>query len=246
MVAIALRNEEGRENGKVCDGHESGKVNTLATPQAGESETSAGTEPGVSRRSSNGDTQTCDIHSVIASAQRGCSQSFAHLYDRYVGQVHAYVSHRVRNRATAEDLTADVFMRALRRIGTYRQLDVDFGAWLLTIARNRVNDYFRSASFRLEASVDEIFETPSDDGADDPEAALLSQEAAHAVRTALRQLKGEQAEVLYLRFIEHLDVPQTAAAMSKTVGAVRALQHRALRALARQVPGGATPSEDRG
>jgi RNA polymerase sigma-70 factor, ECF subfamily len=178
---------------------------------------------------------TNEVQELIASAQQGCAQSFARLYGRYVSEIYAYVLHRVGNWVTAEDLTADVFVRALRRIGTYRQRDVDFGAWLSVIARNRVNDHFRSASFRLEASVDQVVEKPSHDGTGDPETALLSREAVLQVRTALRQLTGEQAEVLHLRFIQSLDVPQTAAAMGKTAGAIRALQHRALRSLARLV-----------
>lgn len=178
-----------------------------------------------------------EVAELIIAAQRGCSQAFARLYDRYLGAVYSYVMHRVGHQPTAEDLTADVFMRALRRIGTFRQLDVDFGAWLLTIARNRVHDHFKSASFRLEASVDEVFETPSSDNTTDPETAILSQEAAQQVRTALKQLKGEHAEVLHLRFIQHLDVPQTAAAMGRTAGAIRALQYRALRSLAKRVGG---------
>jgi RNA polymerase sigma-70 factor (ECF subfamily) len=176
-----------------------------------------------------------DVPQLITAAQAGCAQSFAGLYDRYRDTVYAYVLQRVRNRPTAEDLTADVFMRALRRIGTFRQRGIDFGAWLLTIARNRVRDHFKSASFRLEASFDEIHETASPDSADNPEAALLSQEAAQQIRAALGQLKDEQAEVLCLRFIQHLDVPETAAAMGKSVGAIRALQYRALRSLAKLV-----------
>lgn len=176
-----------------------------------------------------------DVAQLITSAQAGCTQSFARLYDRYLGTVYAYIFHRVAHRPTAEDLTADVFMRALRCIGTFRQRGVDFGAWLLTIARNRVHDHFKSASFRLEASIDEVCDTPSSDGAGDPETALLSQEAVQQVRVALRQLNGEQARVLFLRFIQHLDVSETAAAMGKSVGAIRALQYRALRSFARLV-----------
>ena len=183
----------------------------------------------------NAPSIAADVPELVRSAQRGSTQSFARLYDRYVGQVYAYVMHRVGHQATAEDLTADVFMRALRRIGTFDHGDTQFGAWLMTIARNRVHDHFKSASFRLEASVEEVFDAPSFDGACDPETALLSQEAAHQVRCALRQLKGEQAEVLYHRFIHHLDVPQTAAIMGKSPGAVRALQYRALRSLAKLV-----------
>lgn len=221
------------------------------TPQPKKSRVPNDLEPTASQPSADNSLTSTgngvpDVPSLVSSAQEGCTQSFALLYDRYVGTVYSYALHRVGNRATAEDLTADVFMRALRRIGGYRQRDVDFGAWLLVIARNRIRDHFKSASFRLEASIDEISETPSHDGASDPETALLARETSSQVRAALRKLKGEQAEVLYLRFIQYLDVPQTAAAMGKTAGAVRALQHRALRSLARLVeaPSGGTDTEE--
>lgn len=176
-----------------------------------------------------------EIGDLVAASQNGSAQAFASLYDRYIDQVYAYVHHRVGHRQTAEDLTADVFVKALRRIGTFRWQGVDFGAWLLTIARNRVHDHFRSARFRLESPVEEIFDTPRTGGSDDPEAAALSAETARQVHAALRQLKGEQAEVLYLRFIQHLDVAQTARAMDRNEGAVRALQYRALKSLGKLV-----------
>jgi len=209
--------------------------------QAGSAERSqadADEPPGLpnaapSRPAQNGAAN--EVAQLIAAAQEGCAQSFARLYDRYLSTVYAYILRRVAHQPTAEDLTADVFMRALCRIGTFRQRGVDFGAWLLTIARNRVHDHFKSASFRLEASVDEVCEIGLPDGAGNPETVWLSQENAHQVRAALRQLKDEQAEVLRLRFIQYLDVPETAVAMGKSVGAIRALQHRALRSLAKLV-----------
>jgi len=171
----------------------------------------------------------------VRQAQEGSAYAFACLYDRYVDQIFGYVYHRVGHRQTAEDLTSDVFMRALQRIGRFKWQGVDFGAWLTTIARNRVHDHFKSARFRLEATVEEVFETGTSGGYGDPESSALSADAARQVHAALRQLKGEQAEVLYLRFIQHLDVAQTAAVMGKNEGAIRALQYRALKSLSKFV-----------
>ena len=179
-----------------------------------------------------------DVVEQVRLAQQGSAQAFALLYDRYVDQIFGYVYHRVGHRQTAEDLVADVFLRALRRIGSFRWRGVDFGAWLMTIARNRVHDHFKSARFRLEATVDEVFDTADADRADDPEQAVLSSDLARQVHAALRRLKDEQAEVLYLRFIQHLNVAETAAVMGKSEGAVKALQYRALKALARLIPEG--------
>jgi RNA polymerase sigma-70 factor (ECF subfamily) len=182
-----------------------------------------------------------DVVEQVRLAQEGSATAFAQLYDRYVDQMYGYVYHRVGHRQTAEDLVSDVFLRALRRIGSFKWQGVDFGAWLMTIARNRVHDHFKSARFRLESTVEEVFDTPVSGGYDDPEQALLSADLTQQVHDAIRQLKGEQAEVLYLRFIQHLNVSETAAAMGKTDGAIKALQYRALRSLAKLLPEGVTP-----
>jgi RNA polymerase sigma-70 factor, ECF subfamily len=179
-----------------------------------------------------------DVVEQVRLAQEGSAHAFALLYDRYVDQIFGYVYHRVGHRQTAEDLVSDVFLRALRRITTFRWQGVDFGAWLMTIARNRVHDHFKSARFRLEATVEEVFESPSQSRQDDPEAALLSGDLARHVHDALAQLKGEQAEVLYLRFIQHLNIAETAAVMGKNEGAIKALQYRALKSLAKHIPEG--------
>jgi RNA polymerase sigma-70 factor (ECF subfamily) len=177
-----------------------------------------------------------EVIEQVRRAQEGSAHAFALLYDHYVDQVFAFVYHRIGQRQTAEDLVSDVFLRAFRRIKTFKWQGVDFGAWLLTIARNRVADHFKSARFRMEATVEEVFDTPQSGGPDDPEQALLSGDAARYVHEALRNLKGEQAEVLYLRFIQHLSVAETGAVMGKSDGAIKALQYRALKALAKLVP----------
>jgi RNA polymerase sigma-70 factor (ECF subfamily) len=179
-----------------------------------------------------------DVVEQVRLAQEGSAHAFALLYDRYVDQIFGFVYHRVGHRQTAEDLVGDVFLRALRRITTFQWQGVDFGAWLMTIARNRVNDHFKSARFRLEATVDEVFDSPTTSRSDDPEHHAVTSDLARQVRAALAQLKDEQGEVLYLRFVQHLNVAETGAVMGKTEGAVKALQYRALKSLAKLVPDG--------
>lgn len=179
-----------------------------------------------------------EVVELVRAAQEGSAHAFALLYDRYVDTVFSYVYHRVGHRQTAEDLVGDVFLRALRRITSFRWQGVDFGAWLMTIARNRCTDHFKSARFRLEAPVEEVFDTPVISPGDDPESRAIAGDVAEQVRAALSELKGEQAEVLYLRFIQHLNVAETGVVMGKSEGAVKALQYRALKSLAKHVPEG--------
>lgn len=176
-----------------------------------------------------------EVVEQVRAAQEGSAYAFALLYDRYVDRVYAYCYHRVGNRQIAEDLTSDVFMRALRRISSFSWQGKDFGAWLLTIARNRCHDHFKSARFRLEMAVDEVYDAPTQADGDSPEHRAVASDVAALVQEALTRLKSEHAEVLYHRFIAGLDVPETAQIMGKKEGAIRALQYRALKALAKHV-----------
>lgn len=178
-----------------------------------------------------------DVVEYVRSAQQGNAHAFSMLYDRYVDKVYAYCYHRVGNRQTAEDLTSDVFVRALKRIGTFTWQGKDFGAWLITIARNRCHDHFKSAKFRMETGVAEVYDNADSQPTYDarPERNLEVEEMRRQVHEALAKLKSEQAEVLYHRFIQGYDVETTAKVMNKKDGAIRALQYRALKALAKHV-----------
>ncbi|MDP8960090.1 MAG: sigma-70 family RNA polymerase sigma factor [Actinomycetota bacterium] len=173
-----------------------------------------------------------EIVDLVARAQHGDDDAFALLYDRYVEQVHAYIHHKVRDRHLAEDLTADVFLRALRGLSSFRWQGVDIGAWLTTIARNRVTDHFKSARVRLEHVAEEIADRSREDPPDHPESLAVAQDLAALLDQAMHLLKDDHREVVSLRFVQDLSVAETAAVMRRTEGAVKALQYRALRALA--------------
>lgn len=175
-----------------------------------------------------------EVLRLIEQAQAGSSQAFAELYDRYVDRVYAFVYRRTGDRHLAEDLTGDVFTRALKRLSTYRYTGADPIAWFITIARNRVHDHYRSGRFRLEQAhsdaADMVTETSDGPEGNSERAAIIAE-----VQQALAKLKPDHAEVLHLRFVEDLSVSEAAAVLGRNEGAVRALQHRALKALAKFV-----------
>lgn len=173
-----------------------------------------------------------EVVRLVARAQDGDAEAFAQLYDRYVDQTFGYILRRVGHRQTAEDLTGDVFLRAYRRLSTFEWQGVDLGAWITTIARNRVHDHFKSARFRLERTTDEVREpAPESHTADDPERIAVARDLARALGAALDGLKDEHREVIELRFIHDMSVAETAAVMDRSIGATKALQYRALKAL---------------
>ncbi|MDX1511413.1 MAG: sigma-70 family RNA polymerase sigma factor [Nitriliruptorales bacterium] len=176
-----------------------------------------------------------DIVELVRRAQHGDRDAFAQIYDRHVGEIFGFVMNRVRQRETAEDLTGDVFMRAFRRLPDFEWKGVDIGAWIMTIARNRVADHFRSFSTRLERSSDDIRHDVEVRGTDAPERIAEGRELARRLGRALEQLSDEHREVIELRFVHELSLADTAQVIGRTVGATKSLQFRALKALASQV-----------
>ena len=171
-----------------------------------------------------------EVVALVDRAREGDAEAFAALYDRYVDRVYRFVVYRVQgDSALAEDITSEVFLRALRKIKGFTWQGRDVGAWFLTIARNLVLDHFKSGRARLEVLG---IETPiGDDRIVDAEDAALSRVSTQDLYLAIRRLGNEQQEVIYWRFLQGYSVAETAAAMGKTDGAIKALQYRAVKAL---------------
>ncbi|HEX9765209.1 MAG TPA: sigma-70 family RNA polymerase sigma factor [Nitriliruptorales bacterium] len=176
-----------------------------------------------------------DIVELVRRAQQGDRDAFAAIYDRYVGEIFGFVMNRVRQRETAEDLTGDVFMRAFHRIDGFEWQGVDIGAWIMTIARNRVADHFRSFSTRLERSSDQVRYDVEVGPTDAPERIAEGRELARRLGRALERLSDEHREIIELRFVHELSLADAAHVIGRTVGATKSLQFRALKALAAQV-----------
>jgi RNA polymerase sigma-70 factor (ECF subfamily) len=173
-----------------------------------------------------------ELRTLVLHAKTGDSDAFGTLYDRYVDLVYRYIYYRVGSHPLAEDLTSETFLRALRRIAGFTWQGRDFGAWLVTIARNLVTDHFKSGRYRLEIPTGEIMDVPLD-GAHIPENAVVTALINDRVLRAVRDLNPEQQECVVLRFLHGLSVAETALIMGKKSGAIKALQFRAIRALAR-------------
>ena len=174
------------------------------------------------------------IAGLVALAQQGDAEAFGMVYDCYVDQIFRYLYYRVGSHALAEDLTSETFLRALRRIDSFTYTGKDIGAWFTTIARNLVTDHVKSSRFKLEVSTADMLDADrADDGI---EAQVLDRLQNAALLDAVRQLKPEQQECVVLRFLQGLSVAETAEVMSRSDGAVKQLQLRAVRALAKLLP----------
>jgi RNA polymerase sigma-70 factor, ECF subfamily len=173
---------------------------------------------------------------LVAAAQQGDQNAFGQLYDRYVDVVFRFVLFRVGDRPLAEDLTSETFLRALRRISSVSYQGRDVGAWFVTIARNLVLDHVKSSRYRLEMTTADILDSSEDDRG--PEHEVVEEATATELRRCIAQLGQDQQECIMLRFMQGLSVSETAAVMGRNEGAVKALQHRAVRRLAQLLPEG--------
>jgi RNA polymerase sigma-70 factor (ECF subfamily) len=172
-----------------------------------------------------------DTATIVDAAIAGDRDAFGDLYRQYVDQVFRYCYFRVATKQLAEDLCADTFVRALRYLDTYEHRGRDFGAWLYTIARNLIYDNNKSSRHRREVSTGEMLDLDeTEPGAD---IAVLADMGTAAVHAAVQRLNDLQRECVTLRFLQGLTVAETAAAMDMKDGAVKTLQYRAVRTLAR-------------
>jgi RNA polymerase sigma-70 factor (ECF subfamily) len=214
------------DTGTVTAGLPAGTSTVAAVPEDG---TADGTEdqPGLVAQPS---AEHAEVWELVRRAQAGDGEAFGQLYDRYVDMVFRFVYFRVNDRALAEDFTSETFLRALRRISSISYQGRDIGAWFVTIARNIIFDHSKSARNRLEVTTPELLD--GDEHAPSPETATLDSFTATALVAAIKQLNPEQRECVTLRFIQGFSVSETAAAMGKNDGAIKALQHRAVKKLA--------------
>ena len=163
---------------------------------------------------------------VLAHAAKGDGEAFGVLYERYVGKIFNYVYYRTGDPSEAEDLTARVFYRAMRHIGSYRNLGLPFSAWLYRIAHNLVANWHRDNSRRKEVPLEDgLYGSRS---GFHPEFELLETEEQERLLKIIRGLTPERQQLLILKFVEHLSNAEIGQILGRTLGAVKSLYHRTL------------------
>jgi RNA polymerase sigma-70 factor (ECF subfamily) len=173
---------------------------------------------------------------LVELARTGDSEAFGLLYDHYQGSVYRFLYYRTRSATLAEDLTSETFFRALRSMTNFRWQGKDFGAWLMTIARNLATDHFKAGRTRLEMTTEDM--GAHDDSTEGPELAVLAGLTNEILLKALTELPDEQRDCLVMRFLQGMSIAETAAVLGRSDGAVKQLQLRGVRNLAKLMPEG--------
>jgi RNA polymerase sigma-70 factor (ECF subfamily) len=172
-----------------------------------------------------------DDAELIIRAKDGELDAFGELYTRHIGPIYRYIRLRVSDEQIAEDLAEDVFLRAFKAIGTYKERGLPFSAFLFRITRNLLVDHYRTGDREssLETADDMASLAPALDEV------LIMQDRVHAIQKAFPSLPEDYQEVIRLRVLLTMPTPSVAALMDRSEGAVRVLLHRALTALRERV-----------
>ena len=200
----------------------------------------AGGEPAQKPRL--GKFSEADERRLVEAAQqdRAC---FGAVYEKYFELVYAYVARRVRDRAATEDLTSEVFRKALASLPRFKWTGAPFGAWLLRIASNLIADRSKRAARASETSLDQSSAaergsspTVREGASRLPPAQTQQSDLEEAERRAyvirlVDQLPEDQRRVVRMRFAEEKSISEIAAELNRSDGAVKQLQFRALQSL---------------
>ena len=173
---------------------------------------------------------------LVELARKGDKEAFGHLYDHYHVAVYRFHFYRTRSVQVAEDLTSETFFRALRSMTGFRWQGKDFGAWLMTIARNLATDHFKAGRTRLELTTEDMGQ--HDSSSDGPEKIVMAGITNEMLLASLAKLPDEQRDCITMRFLQGLSIAETAAILGRSDGAVKQLQLRGIRNLATQKPDG--------
>ncbi len=171
-----------------------------------------------------------DDLSLLERIKRHDQQALAEVHHRYFDQIHRYISYRIGDSEAAADLAGDVFLALINALKRGKPPKTSLTGWLYAVARNLAADHIKKRVKTVPLLEDLVSNEPAL-----IDRAHLSQ-LAPTIKMALSKLTDEQQHVIALRFGQGLSLAETAQLMEKSVGAIKALQHRALASLARLVP----------
>jgi len=163
---------------------------------------------------------------IIKRAIQGEASAFGLLYDKYQPQIYRFIYFKVGHREEAEDLTHQVFLKSWQNINDYNFLGFPFSSWLYSVARHQIIDYYRTK--KVNIAIEEISELKTENLDPDISDIIDKNFDIERIKKSIGQLKDEQQDVIILRFIEDFSLQEIASILSKTEGAVKLLQHRAI------------------
>lgn len=177
------------------------------------------------------DQQRAIDDDLLARAIKGDADAFGDLYERHMMSIFRYVYYRVGEIREAEDLTEIIFVKVWQSLHSFKFGKASFRTWIYRVARNALVDHFRTFKQELELPEDAALRSSSPQ----PEEEVIAMETSEHIAKAIQRLNPQYQEILTLRFINEMSHEEAAQVMGRSVGAVRVLQFRALKALQEQL-----------
>jgi RNA polymerase sigma-70 factor (ECF subfamily) len=177
------------------------------------------------------DRQRAIDDDLLARAMKGDAEAFGDLYERHMMSIYRYVYYRIGEVREAEDLTETVFIKVWQALPGFKLGKASFKTWIYRVAQNALVDHYRTHKEELELPEDASLQSSSPQ----PEEEVIAMERSEQIGKALRKLNPQHQEILTLRFINEMSHEEAAQVMGKSVGAMRVLQYRALKALQEQL-----------
>ena len=167
---------------------------------------------------------------IIEKIGSSAAETFAGLYEQYLPKVYRYVSYRITDTHTAEDLTSAVFEKALTKFNSYKADKAAFSTWIFTIARNTLTDHFRANQSHKTV----LLEDPAAAAAESnnrPEEESEKEEELQALRTCVARLSKSEQEIISLKFGAEMTNRQIASMLSLSESNIGIIVYRAVRKL---------------
>jgi RNA polymerase sigma-70 factor, ECF subfamily len=166
---------------------------------------------------------------IIEKIGSSAAETFAGLYEQYLPKVYRYVSYRITDTHTAEDLTSAVFEKALTKFNSYKADKAAFSTWIFTIARNTLTDHFRANQSHKTV----LMEDPAAEAEPNyrPEEESEREEELQALRTCVARLSKSEQEIISLKFGAEMTNRQIAGMLSLSESNIGIIIYRAVRKL---------------
>lgn len=163
---------------------------------------------------------------IIGNAINGEASAFGLLYDRYQPQIYRFIYLKVSHREEAEDLCHQVFLTAWQNIRNYKNRGFPFSAWLYSITKNKITDYYRIN--KISINIENI---QLEDFKNNNEKKLDEKIDSEKIKKAIKELAQKEQDIVIMRFIEELSPKETAKILNKSEISIRVIQHRTIKKL---------------
>ncbi len=170
----------------------------------------------------------------IRAGQVNIRETFARLYDENMSKVYRYIYYKVNNQQVAEDLTSEVFEKALVNFSKYNSEKAAFSTWIFTIARNTITDFYRAQPKVKMVNIEEAVATPSKDPG--PEETIESGEEKQLLRRCIAKLPKNEQEIVRLKFTMEMTNREIAKVLGLTESNVGVMLYRIIRKLRDNFP----------